>query len=682
MARVGIVGTFDVQNFGDVLFPIIAERELEQRLGAIDFRRFAYHSKQPPDWPYSVTTVAELPAQIPDLDGLLIGGGHIIRFDKTIAPGYFPPSKDIHHPTGYWLVPALVAHLNGCPVAWNCPSASLEIPDWSKPLMLAAFQNSNYIAVRDQATRSILLQFTDKASVVPDTCFGIVRLVDAKKPSTRYTDMCRSIGLTKPYVAVQATAHVAGFGEFVRRHPEHFADYQFLSLPVGPVLGDSNFCIANSFDDLVTLAAWPDPTLLAELIAGASCVVGDSLHLAIAGLSFGIPVFRPGRTFEGKHSVLEQYDGVHGFDVNGDIDLAWFKERFDRRGPGQAVRDALQDLTLHWDRVAQCFSPKEANRSMNALGSLITSLPEVLETDGALIEEIEFKLSTKDVEISALNSALSDKHADMEGLKDTVEAQKREIQALRGSTSWKITAGLRALKTIAARPLSSRIIRFKALSRATLHRVPYDWSFANNLFASKDARSLVTTYPRDHFKTVKGYDGEKGYEYEARPLIHLGSNKVSFPEELSEAWLRLAADLLSPDYRQAVSTLTGRDLMGAPMEAYVCHFGNGAWLGPHLDLKEKLMTHVFYFNEDWDPENGGCLNILGSSDMSDCIAQIPPNVGNSSLLVRSNNSWHSVSRVVNGCSTSRRSMNVIFYHPGAQSTMWPPGDTTPLHRYG
>jgi hypothetical protein len=67
--------------------------------------------------------------------------------------------------------------------------------------------------------------------------------------------------------------------------------------------------------------------------------------------------------------------------------------------------------------------------------------------------------------------------------------------------------------------------------------------------------------------------------------------------------------------------------------------------------------------------------------MSDSIAEISPVVGNSSVLVRSNNSWHSVSKVVDGCRTSRRSMNVIFYHPGAVSTMWPTGDMTALHRY-
>jgi hypothetical protein len=67
--------------------------------------------------------------------------------------------------------------------------------------------------------------------------------------------------------------------------------------------------------------------------------------------------------------------------------------------------------------------------------------------------------------------------------------------------------------------------------------------------------------------------------------------------------------------------------------------------------------------------------------MSDVVAEILPVVGNSSVIVRSDHSWHCVSPVTNGCRTSRRSMNVIFYRPGAVSTMWPPGDETPLHDY-
>jgi Rps23 Pro-64 3,4-dihydroxylase Tpa1-like proline 4-hydroxylase len=104
-------------------------------------------------------------------------------------------------------------------------------------------------------------------------------------------------------------------------------------------------------------------------------------------------------------------------------------------------------------------------------------------------------------------------------------------------------------------------------------------------------------------------------------------------------------------------------------------------MGPHVDLKAKIMTHVLYFNETWDQQQGGCIHILKSSNPDDVLTQVLPVVGNSVLLVRSKKSWHSVSRVAQGCLTSRRSLNVIFHRPGSVSTMWPPGDSSVLENY-
>lgn len=42
---------------------------------------------------------------------------------------------------------------------------------------------------------------------------------------------------------------------------------------------------------------------------------------------------------------------------------------------------------------------------------------------------------------------------------------------------------------------------------------------------------------------------------------------------------------------------------------------------------------------------------------------------------------HAVTPVVKNCRLSRRSLTATFYHPGSVSTMWPPGDATPLHDY-
>ena len=222
------------------------------------------------------------------------------------------------------------------------------------------------------------------------------------------------------------------------------------------------------------------------------------------------------------------------------------------------------------------------------------------------------------------------------------------------------------------------MIDLDRVSGGELRAEPFRWAKIDGLFAATEARELAASFPTDHFKPVKGYDGEKGYEYEARSLVHMGAGAASHAERLSPSWRRLAADLLSPAYRAAVARLTGVEIDGLPMEANVFHYGPNAWLGPHLDLAEKRVTHILYFNDAWPSDDGGCLTILRSKDMADAAASIQPLVGTSAVLVRSEGSWHAVSRVRAGCRTSRRSVVVTFYSPGSVSTMWPPGDTTPL----
>lgn len=226
------------------------------------------------------------------------------------------------------------------------------------------------------------------------------------------------------------------------------------------------------------------------------------------------------------------------------------------------------------------------------------------------------------------------------------------------------------------------MIQLDRIERHKLETEPYHWARIDDLFSPSDAAALASTYPLDHFKLVSGRGGEKDYEYEARALIRMGATKASYPEELSEAWKGFAADLLSPEYRQAMSRLTGCDLTTAPLEVNVFHYGPGSSLGAHPDLSDKVVTNVFYFNESWNPDDGGCLSILRSADDKDVAAVIPPLVGTAAVLVRSDNSWHAVAPVVNGSRLSRRSVTVTFYREGSTSSMWPANDPSPLHRYG
>jgi 2OG-Fe(II) oxygenase superfamily len=225
------------------------------------------------------------------------------------------------------------------------------------------------------------------------------------------------------------------------------------------------------------------------------------------------------------------------------------------------------------------------------------------------------------------------------------------------------------------------VLELGRIQQAVLKTKPYKWAFVDELFSPVHAADLAATFPCDKFKKVAGYDGEKGYEYFSRSLIHMNATEPSHVQGLSQSWRELAYDLLSPGYRHAMSQLTGRDLSEAPLEVNAIHYGPNCWLGPHVDLKEKIVTQILYFNEAWDRKDGGYLEILSSSDPSAVTAEAMPLVGNSAVLVRSDHSWHAVARIGEGCQLSRRSLNVIFHSPGAVSTMWPPGDLAKLSDY-
>lgn len=666
MSAIGMCGTFDVENYGDLLFPLIAGHELRQRLDPVTLQCFSYAAKRAPAWPFDVTSFVELARTVDGLRGMIVGGGHIIRADKNIAPGYFPPTRELHHPLSIWLTPALLALEQGLPVVWNAPGVHGQIPDWAAPMLNAALVSSDYVAVRDDRAHRALTALAPmaKISVVPDTVFGVANLCDPGKPSAECTALREQIGLQRPYLVIQATAGIYELAQSIAGKLP--LSWQILVLPIGPALGDANDAITGQLTaDALTLPLWPHPLLLTELIAGSEAVIGDSLHLAVAALACGVPVFRPAASAEGKYEVLKQFDTVYFVADDSEISTDWLNSKLGRKAPEAAARNANGELKTHWDRIAMAFAKPRIRTVPPALRALWQKLPGELEA-GAAIAQL-----------------------------------RAENAALRNSLSWKITSPLRRMLDFTRHPrahlaalepqaaqqridvgtASGCVMRFESIERHKLLREPYDWALVDGLFSLQHAADLATTFPRDHFKVVKGYDSEKDYAYHARALISMYSKTISHGDGLSAAWRQLAADLLSRRYRAAMTRLTGIDLSRLSMEVNAFHYGSGAWLGPHVDLADKIVTHVLYFNPSWDVSHGGCLNILRTADMHDSACVVAPIVGSSAVLVRSGKSWHAVSRVAPACLASRRSITVTFYRRGAISTMWPPGDNTPTFDY-
>jgi len=436
--QIGLFGTFDVENYGDLLFPLIAEAELTERLGSVQLHRFSYHRKTRPDWPYPVTSLTELPRMAHKLDGVLIGGGFLIRFDKLVAPGYGPTTPAIHHPTGYWLTPALIALQHGIPLIWNSPGMDCnDIPGWADPLMRLVFGNSRYIRVRDELSRAALARYIDKEpiSVVPDTAFGISRLLDDQRPSAECNRLREASGLSGPYIVVQATPGLDWFLSFVKKHSQRLRQFRFLALPIGPALGDDEAILGDDVPGLVRLRAWPHPLLLAELISQAAGVVGRSYHLAITALTFGVPVFSSADLTLGKYTALSAFETVYSLPGKTDIDLNWFLTRLGKTTPTAAAGAAGDRLVKHWDRVAAVLN-RGSDGTQSEVSRFLQSLPSMLESaknryDAAVTESEAQRLKQQN-RIGELIKLLAMARAE-------IVARDDRIEKLLNSPSWKFT---------------------------------------------------------------------------------------------------------------------------------------------------------------------------------------------------------------------------------------------------
>ncbi len=405
--QVAIFGTFDVENYGDVLFPIIAEAELSRRLGAVTLHRFSYHAKTTPQWPFTVTSLTELPALADQLDGVLIGGGFIVRFDKVVADDYLPPAPHIHHPTGYWLSPALMAQQHGIPVIWNGPGMHCnDIPPWGTPLLKLALENSQCIRVRDEPTRARLSSISPDSDiqVLADTAFGLPNLIDDQRPSAAFAELCQRFGLDQPYLVIQPIHVVEPYLQLFEKHPHLLAGYRLLVLPIGPVLGDHAKVVSDRIPGTITLPFWPTPLLIAEILGHAQAVIGHSYHLAISALVFGVPVLSTADLAVGKYTALAQMGHMHALPGEEALTEQWFTSRVGKTAPSAAMKAATLALGDYWDQVATIIRQGKTS-TRQALNRFWQHLPNVLEHTAAqtqVVSEPEYlKRDQLNIELNA-----------------------------------------------------------------------------------------------------------------------------------------------------------------------------------------------------------------------------------------------------------------------------------------
>lgn len=198
---IALTGTFDLANYGDLLFPLVLQAELSKRLGEVRVTLASpYGGPYLPDASRRVLRIprvedANFYSWAAEHDAIVVAGGDIIRFDDAALAGIYGISTDEAIASRAFRVllldlGELAAYV---PVFWNGVGVPHECSAAQGAQLRDAVRHVRYLSVRDEASRSKLMAtgLGQDVHVVPDSAFALPRVFDAPHLELRIAALTR-----------------------------------------------------------------------------------------------------------------------------------------------------------------------------------------------------------------------------------------------------------------------------------------------------------------------------------------------------------------------------------------------------------------------------------------------------------------------------------------------------------
>lgn len=371
---------FDMPNFGDLMFPIVASHELGRR--GLQVQALsptgadAGLSEAFPSRPVQMAFDQALAC-----DGMLIGGGYIVHTHRM------DPLKEYREggigaavAPAMWLGVTLAAALRDVPVAWNAPGVPHPLRPGVRRLATAAFHAADYLSLRDTGSVQMAgLGAGPEVQVVPDTILGLQSVWPRVALKGDLERLCSGLGLTRPESLLACHVRRRSLGgmaldDFAEALAGICRTAELTPVMIGLGTAHADDRIARELAAALRLRGVAAVALdrperlrdIAALIAHARLYAGSSLHGYIAAAAYGVPgllVARPAyRKFDGLIGHLQRpQDRQPGWPEA----LAAIPASL-MASPGALPANLSERLSDHWDAIAAAFragpAPKRSAR--------------------------------------------------------------------------------------------------------------------------------------------------------------------------------------------------------------------------------------------------------------------------------------------------------------------------------
>lgn len=292
--RIAHFGTFDVANYGDLLFPRLLEWRLADisdevvhisPVGGIRIYR---------DVPVS-RSLADVQRAGTEFDAVVVGGGNIIHDNGTNLATY-KSVKSVAYPR-LWLGATQLATKQRIPLVVNAPGVPKVPGRTAAPLMRRFASRADYLSVRDTYSQEVLRSIgVPGATVVPDSALELRDMFTTSAPANLDAPTRLTETLDSRFAAVHINARYKGgdVASLARRLDELSATLQatIVLIAIGPCHGDDDFAetvAAQMHSDPVVFGAPKAVEDIAYVISRSCAYIGSSMHGFITAASFGVP---------------------------------------------------------------------------------------------------------------------------------------------------------------------------------------------------------------------------------------------------------------------------------------------------------------------------------------------------------------------------------------------------------
>jgi polysaccharide pyruvyl transferase WcaK-like protein len=369
-----LTGTFDVKNFGDLMFPLIA-RERLARVG-VDVvpvsptsAKTGYADAMPP-----LGLEAMLAGEI-EAHGIVVGGGYIIHtHNMGLLEEYRSVGLADFAVPGLWLGAALAASVRDIPLAWNAPGVPHPFAANQRSLVDAALRAADYLSLRDGESCRLLGAAPDiPVEIVPDSVAAIAQLwtpgslerpfrelIQRKKadPDAHYFVLhFRGAPLDKMTAADAAVL----VDDFAREH-----GLTAILVAIGESLGDDSFARTIASHIRTKHIVLDDPLGLIEIAAAigrSSLYVGESLHGYVVASAYGVPGVAVARPFFRKFKGFVDHTGrPQDLARNWQEAFVAAAGRAKEKTQARIPDSVFSALDTHWSRIGEVLADPNRNR--------------------------------------------------------------------------------------------------------------------------------------------------------------------------------------------------------------------------------------------------------------------------------------------------------------------------------